>query len=398
MNEPPQLLVAINGDIVNLTSVVDWHPGGKHILTSNRGSDVTDLFQAFHLNLNYRHLIVGKKPSSPSPYVIEFRKLNESFKAKGWYDPPIQKCYTRLFLYSCLFTFSIVCLATNCIIIGAIAMGLFWQQIAGLGHDLGHSSSLQSRKSNMMTGSLLSVVTGLSSVWWRQSHFQHHAHTNVIEEDPDILHMPIFSVSKKLFKPFYHNFIGTHVQLNKIGEFLIRVQHYTMYPILMFARLNLYAQSIKHIFNKYDMYSRIEKIGMFCFFGWHALLLAQIGAIQFWKFALLSHFVSGTLHVQIVISHWASDVKSKKEHSTDHFSHTLQSTVDVLCPKYLDWFHLGLQFQVAHHMFPRLPSCHLREATYAVQQICLKHNLVYNAMTFTHLNRHLLRHMKSVNL
>lgn len=387
----------IDNNTVDLTSIIDWHPGGSHVLKSNRGQDVTDLVRAFHINLNYRHLIVRQNISTVAPHVIDFRELDDSFRARGWYNPPIYMFSIRMFACLCLFATSIFGLYYhNGIVASAMAMGLCWQQTAGLGHDLGHSSSLKKRDKNRLVGSIMSIFTGLSSVWWRHSHFQHHVHTNVKEEDPDILHMPIFSISDKLFVPFYHNFIGTHVQLDNIAIMCIRIQHFTVYPILMFARLNLYVQSIKHIYNKSDVYSRIEKIGILCFFGWHTLLLIQIGTNRFLKFALLSHFISGILHVQIVISHWACDVKTLSDASTDHFSHTLRTTADVNCPKYMDWFHLGLQFQIAHHMFPRLPRGHLREATYAIQQICLKHNLFYNSMTFTDLNRHLLRNMKLV--
>jgi len=35
--------------------------------------------------------------------------------------------------------------------------------------------------------------------------------------------------------------------------------------------------------------------------------------------------------------------------------------MDVLCPPFLDFIHGGLQFQVTHHLFPRLPRHNLRE-------------------------------------
>ena len=89
------------------------------------------------------------------------------------------------------------------------------------------------------------------------------------------------------------------------------------------------------------------------------------------------------------------DVKTK-ENRVDHFLHTLQTTYDIDCMRSMDWFHLGLQFQVAHHMFPRLPRCHLRQATSAIREICAKHHLMYNSMTFTDLNVLLWKKMKTV--
>ena len=47
------------------------------------------------------------------------------------------------------------------------------------------------------------------------------------------------------------------------------------------------------------------------------------------------------------------------------------------CPPALDWFHGGLQFQIEHHIFPRLPRHNLRAASRLVQPLCKQHGLPY---------------------
>lgn len=392
-----QHIVYIDDKILDLSRMVKWHPGGSTILKNNKGLDVTDLFHAFHKGISYKNFIVKTRPSMHDTplYVEDFRKLNYSFEKMGWYHPSYNHFVISILRCLCLWMTSIYFAISKNIVLSGVTMGIFWQQIAGMGHDLGHSSCLSTRKANRLIGSVLSGLTGLSSVWWRNSHFQHHAHTNIQDEDPDIIHVPLFMISDKLLTPFYHNFNHTHVCTDRIAKILIRMQHLTMYPILMFARLNLYSQSIQHIYNKKDMYSRIEKIGILSFLGWHLILFCQMSVIQSLQFVLISHFTSGLLHIQIVISHWACDVTTKTDRA-DHFLHTLQSTIDVDCMESMDWIHLGLQFQVAHHMFPRLPRYHLRQATYAIREICSKHDLIYNSMTFTDLNIHLWKKMKHV--
>lgn len=37
-----------------------------------------------------------------------------------------------------------------------------------------------------------------------------------------------------------------------------------------------------------------------------------------------------------------------------------EHSMDVDCSWYMDWFHGGLQFQVVHHLFPRIPRHNLR--------------------------------------
>ena len=50
--------------------------------------------------------------------------------------------------------------------LGAGMMGIFWQQLAGLGHDLGHSGVSHNFHKDHLVGSILSSLMGLSVCWW----------------------------------------------------------------------------------------------------------------------------------------------------------------------------------------------------------------------------------------
>ena len=56
--------------------------------------------------------------------------------------------------------------------------------------------------------------------------------------------------------------------------------------------------------------------------------------------------------------------------------------MNVDCPSWLDWFHGGLQFQVEHHLFPRLTRSKLRQAKPMVQQFCKRTGLPYYSFHF----------------
>eukprot|EP00913_Durusdinium_trenchii_P001333 g1231.t1 len=55
-------------------------------------------------------------------------------------------------------------------------------------------------------------------------------------------------------------------------------------------------------------------------------------------------------------------------------------------PPVLDWVHIGLQFQIEHHLFPRLPRHNLREARSLVKEVCRKHNIRYHEPGFFQAN------------
>lgn len=50
--------------------------------------------------------------------------------------------------------------------------------------------------------------------------------------------------------------------------------------------------------------------------------------------------------------------------------------MNIDCPKYMDWFHGGLQFQVEHHLWPRLPRHNLRRARDLVKAFCTEHKVI----------------------
>jgi delta8-fatty-acid desaturase len=52
-----------------------------------------------------------------------------------------------------------------------------------------------------------------------------------------------------------------------------------------------------------------------------------------------------------------------------------------------DWFHGGLQFQIEHHLFPRVPRHNLRAVQPHVKAFCARHHLPYVSVTFAEANR-----------
>ena len=80
--------------------------------------------------------------------------------------------------------------------------------------------------------------------------------------------------------------------------------------------------------------------------------------------------VAGILHIQLLVNHASLPMHSQVDVGQDEWIRwQVQTTCDVTVPTYMDWFHGGLQFQIAHHLFPRLPAQYLREASKEVYQL-----------------------------
>ena len=142
----------------------------------------------------------------------------------------------------------------------------------------------------------------------------------------------------------------------------------------------------------------IEGTGLVFFWFWFIRFV--LGNIPDWRmrlvYMLVSHVVTSPLHVQIVLSHFAQDT-SDLGVMESFPSRQVRTTMDVSCPKYLDFFHGGLHMQVAHHLFPRLPRHNLRETRDRfVKPFCDANGLVYEELTFTRGNGKVVARLKEI--
>ena len=72
------------------------------------------------------------------------------------------------------------------IIPAALSIALFWQQVAFIGHDLGHSAVSHDRGVDNLLGLLVNAGVGIGMSWWKSTHNVHHLVVNTADSDPDI--------------------------------------------------------------------------------------------------------------------------------------------------------------------------------------------------------------------
>merc|ERR1711998_370802 len=291
---------------------------------------------------------------------------------------------------------------------GAVMLGFFWQQMAFVGHDIGHNGVTHVWDIDNTIGLFVgNLFTGIGMGWWKRSHNVHHIVCNSIEHDPDIQHMPIFAVTPEIFGRFWSTYHEKWVETDAAARFLVSYQHWLFYPIMAFARFNLYAQSLILLFSK--EYVHNKKLELLCssvFLVWLSALVIYlpVGSMGGWErvlYLVVSHNVAGLLHVQICLSHFAMDKYHGIPYTGDDdewFRMQLATTLNINCPTWLDWFHGGLQFQIEHHLWPRLPRHNLRYASKLVQAFCKEHDVHYHYPKWIEAQQELIGSLKEVAL
>ncbi|KAL3572069.1 hypothetical protein D5086_025973 [Populus alba] len=140
-------------------------------------------------------------------------------------------------------------------------------------------------------------------------------------------------------------------------------------------------------------------LGILIFWTWFPLL---VSCIPNWPervmFVLTSFAVTAIQHVQFCLNHFAADVYTGLPEGNDWFEKQTSGTLDISCSSWMDWFYGGLQFQLEHHLFPRMPRSQLRRVSPLVQDLCKKHNLSYRSLSFWEANVWTIRKLRNVAL
>jgi sphingolipid 8-(E)-desaturase len=355
-------------------------------------------------------LDISKYPSldahSQDSIVQKYRELNVRIQAAGLYNCNYWAYFVECCRYFSFAALSYIFLQWGWYMASAFFLGCLWHQLVFTVHDAGHMGITHNYQVDSTIGmTIASYIGGLSLCWWKDNHNVHHIVTNSPEHDPDIQHMPFFAVSHRLLTSLRSTYYGIIMQYDFAAKLFLRVQNYTYYPIMMFARFNLYALSYGFLFTKrargngpawwHRWYEITGVVFFWTWFGYGVLYRSLPGWSSRIAYLLISHAVTSPLHVQITLSHFAMSTADLGVHESFP-QKMLRTTMDVDCPTWLDFFHGGLQFQAIHHLYPRLPRHNLREAQKLILDFCREVEIPYAIFTFYDGNKEVISRLADV--
>lgn len=415
-HKPDDMWIAIGGKVYDVSKWAVNHPGGEHLLQNMAGQDATGVYAAFHTGhgsgfradklLKYLPHVADLQQPPESAVMKDFRELREKVDKDGLYNTR-PSFYIALFIWlALLFGGSIYLTVTATDLAStvgaAVVFALFLQQCAFVGHDSAHNGITHYRDVDIMIGMLVGpLTTGISTAWWKRSHNAHHVVTNSVSHDPDIQHIPFFAVTADLFKKggTWSHYHRRFFHFDAAAKLLLSHQHLLYYPVMCFARWNLYVQGwilLLDFKTKTDF--RVFEIG--CLLTFWTWLSYVVSFLPSWHLRLVwllgSHMLAGILHVQITISHFSMPTYNGPAfkgvaHGEEFLRQQLYTSMDLDSGPLNNWFYGGLQWQVVHHIFPRVPRHNLPEVKRRLQAMCKAHGLVYKSVGWWEGNREIVR-------
>lgn len=241
-------------------------------------------------------------------------------------------------------------------------MGCCWAQGGLIQHDLGHSAIFFNSKRNYIAHVLFyTVLMGGSADWWKGRHTRHHASPNHTEVDLDIRTLPLFAWDKKQFKKsiqaltkwqiWYWPFLGPPAMLH-----VYRVLN----TLWMFQKFNL-GESLALSFHFLALGALTYMGNFWLMLLWWSWTLTVGGGYLGWIFAL---------------NHTMYPIYRKTE-ERDWVAATLTSTQNVTGGFFIDHLTGHLDYQVEHHLWPRMPRHNYEVVHPRLVELCKKHNMPF---------------------
>jgi fatty acid desaturase len=257
--------------------------------------------------------------------------------------------------------------------IGAV----FCTSIAMLGHEGSHRSFSSSPFRNaLMVYLVFPLFSGLGSLYWRDKHDRlHHGHPNVEGVDPDIKPWPFVSSR------------GDHEKSGRgLRWFQRNFQGWAFWPMSLLMAIGMRRASILYAIR----YPRQHGFTRAWFLEVGSMLVHYTSWIVIpsiiWGplvglsvYALLWAGVGVFLALVFAPAHIGLPVVDDQHHD---WLHQIETTRNLELPRFISYFFIGLDYQVEHHLFPKIPHQKLPQAAAITAAWCARHEIPYKSVPY----------------
>lgn len=268
-------------------------------------------------------------------------------------------------------------------------------------HDGAHGSYSRKKWVNDMMSYSLNLMGGSSFMWKQKHNINHHSYTNIEGMDDDIDIKPWIRVHSTQKAHWFHRF-----------------QH--VYGLLLYGLTYLFWVFLndfkKYFSGKIADYTPIRKMKTSEHIAFWSTKIGYVGLFLILPFYfagvvntilgyLVTVFVCGlVIAVVFQLAHVVEDahfVDTEGEDTkieTEWAVHQLNTTYDFATKnKFVTWLLGGLNFQVEHHLFPKISHIHYPDINKIVRQTCKEFNVAYNEFpsVLSAIRSHLM-HLKQI--
>lgn len=313
-------------------------------------------------------------------------KVDQYFKSNNIKETGNFKLYLKTILLSvtALAIYTVLVFFTPAPWLAIVLCSVLGLTLAGIGfnvmHDGAHGSFSTKTWVNELMGYSLNAMGGSVYLWKFKHNVNHHSFTNIEGMDDDIDIKPFIRVHADQKKFWYHRFQHVYwVILYGVTYLLwIYVQDFRKYFTGKIGETPFRKMNAKeHII---FWASKLLYIGAFL-----VVPIFMVGLLDTILGYLIISFVCGlTIAIVFQLAHIVEDAVFETPDSanykvqTEWAVHQVQTTANFATrSKIVSWFTGGLNFQVEHHLFPRISHIHYPKINELVRETCQQFNVNY---------------------
>ncbi len=272
-------------------------------------------------------------------------------------------------------------------LLNAAYLAFVFVQISFLAHDFGHRQFCFGTpwKNTWATLILGNLLLGISRQWWIEKHNDHHAHPNQMDLDPDV-EIPLLAFEEE-----------QAFQKRGIARLVVKYQALLIFPLSLLQSLSMLASSVEFLASKKARRPLTESSLIVVHFSlYFGLLLWMLEPLQAVLFVAVHRGLFGLFMVSVFAPNHKAMPLLERESEADFLSRQVLTSRNVVAHPITDFWYGGLNYQIEHHLFPRLPRNKLKEAQPLIRGFCRDRSICYHETGVLQSYREILQHLHEV--
>jgi linoleoyl-CoA desaturase len=332
-------------------------------------------------------MAIPKFPSVKQSFHVELKKrINDYFETSGKSVTGNKQLFIKagvlftaflgLYIHLVFFTPSTIWAVLECVILGLVVAGIGFNIM----HDGAHGSFSKYKWVNNVAAFSLNLLGGSSFMWNVKHNVIHHAYTNIDGVDDDIDIQPWMRMSStqpklKMHKYQHFYFWFLYSMLYILWVFVLDYQKYFKRKIGGMPLKKMTAWD--HI-----VFWGFKAIYLFLFFLVPFYTVGFVPTIiGFLIFSVIAGFI---LSIVFQLAHTVEHTHFPVPHDEsgkldDEWAiHQLKTTANFAPKnKLISWLVGGLNYQIEHHLFPKISHVHYPAIRKIIKQACSEFNVPY---------------------
>jgi fatty acid desaturase len=263
-------------------------------------------------------------------------------------------------------------------------------QCGFLGHDAAHRQIFVSAHWNEWSARLLSAVfAGMSYGWWLHKNNRHHGAPNQEGKDPDITSRVLALTPSSAAVP-----------RTRAGSWLLQRQGYLFFPLLLLEGINLHAAGLRVLASRRDLkHWRLEaSIVLARLATYITIVFVVLPPAKALTFLAVQQGLFGVLLGGAFAANHKGMPIVPADARLDFLRRQVSMSRNIRGGRFTDFAMGGLNYQIEHHLFPKMPRPNLRAAQPMVEAFCAEQGLAYTRTSLAASYGIVLRYLNIVGL